>query len=112
MLAFACLTPDLLGEALIRVVGAAEALSRPRDRRQRPSQDPCHPSKPAATRATVVMMVSITAHHQPRRDMISFTGSTRVGKRGREVAAATVKRVTRSEDAASRARKARPVANA
>jgi hypothetical protein len=44
--------------------------------------------------------------------MISFTGSTRVGKRGREVAAATVKRVPHSDDAASRARKARPVANA
>jgi acyl-CoA reductase-like NAD-dependent aldehyde dehydrogenase len=36
----------------------------------------------------------ITAHHQPRRDMISSTGSTRVGKRSREVAAATVKRLT------------------
>lgn len=31
VLAFACLTPDLLGEALTRVVGGAEALSRPPD---------------------------------------------------------------------------------
>jgi hypothetical protein len=56
VLAFACLTPDLLGEALIRVVGVAEALSRPPDRRRRPSQDPCHPSKRATRRAAVVMM--------------------------------------------------------
>lgn len=44
--------------------------------------------------------------------MISFTGLARVGKRGREVVAATVKRLRHSDDAASRARKGRPVANA